>query len=90
MSGPGTELKGLFGTLGMKPWPDCECLTHAQQMDDNGCDWCRTHIDRIVGWVKLEAKKQQILFVKPVVVGAIKMAIFLAERKGHCSDRHTV
>lgn len=77
----GTELKKLFGTFGLKPKAKCNCNKHARKMDENGCDWCEQHIDRISGWIKHECRKMGVPFVKPVVVAAIRLAISRARAK---------
>lgn len=79
-NGPGTELKKLFSRVGLKQSENCKCSKHAREMDERGCDWCEQHIDKILGWIKLEAKKQGKLFIKPVVRQVVKLAIRRARK----------
>lgn len=76
----GTELKKLYSALGFKTKKNCNCNKHAATMDQNGCDWCEKHIDRITGWIKYECKKRGIPFVKIAVVGTIRLAISRARK----------
>lgn len=49
--GPGTELKKLFKTMGLKPKSSCQCDARAAKMDRNGIQWCRDNRDTILGWL---------------------------------------
>lgn len=62
-SGPGTELKKLLATVGIKPTPTCSCTARAREMDARGCDWCEENIDMIVGWLREEATSRKLPFV---------------------------
>ena len=49
--GPGTELKKLLSSAGIKPSAGCSCNSQAATMDKWGCDRCRKEIEVIVSWL---------------------------------------
>lgn len=55
---PGTELKRLFSFFGQYEKEGCNCVKHADLMDQRGCDWCEANIDTIAKWVTEEAEKR--------------------------------
>jgi hypothetical protein len=58
----GTELKRLLKTwLGIEAKPGCACNKRARLMDSHGCDWCLENVDRIVGWLREEHKRQKVM-----------------------------
>lgn len=50
-SGPGTELKKLFETLGIKSIEECRCEERMLQMNRWGIDGCRANFEMIRGWI---------------------------------------
>ncbi len=67
--------KGLIG----KDGEGCKCLEHAREMDREGPDWCAENIEKIVGWMKDEAKRRgwkvfSHLYAKRLVKQAIQKA----------------
>jgi hypothetical protein len=52
VNGPGTNLKGIFATLGIMFGAGCKCEEHAAQMDAWGAAECRNHITEIVEWLR--------------------------------------
>jgi hypothetical protein len=61
--GPGTELKKLLATIGITATPNCSCNARARAMDANGCEWCESNMDTIVGWLREEAAKRGLPFL---------------------------
>lgn len=81
-SGPGTELKKLLATIGIKPTPTCACNARARTMDERGCDWCEENIDTIVGWLREEATNRKLLFVDAAGRLLVRRAIRNARKVG--------
>lgn len=77
----GAELTKIIAWLGFEYTPDCPCEKHARQMDNKGCKWCRENLDTIVGWLKVEAKKQKLPFSKFIARRIVLVAIRRAEAK---------
>lgn len=78
--GPGTELKKLLASLGIKPEKNCACNARARVMDRQGCDWCEQHIDVIVGWLREEAEKRRLPFLDAAGRILVRRAIRNARR----------
>lgn len=84
--GPGDYLHlAIFRWVGEGPTRKCGCKDRIQRMNTNGPQWCREHLDDIVGWMEAEAKKRgwwryavavpgSRYFIKRMVLGAIKKA----------------
>lgn len=49
--GPGTELKKMLDTIGIKENPNCDCNGRRVSMDKWGVVGCREHFDEIKGWM---------------------------------------
>ena len=62
--GPGTELKKILARFGIRHGVGCKCERRVKIMDQRGPKWCRENIDEIVGWLKEEADKRNLPFVK--------------------------
>ena len=73
--GPGTELKRLLKMIGITATPNCQCNQRAKVMDERGCDWCEENIETICEWLKEEANKRGMLFVKTAVKLLVRRAI---------------
>jgi hypothetical protein len=73
--GPGTELKKLLARIGIVASPTCSCNRRAILMDLNGCDWCESNADTIVGWLREEAEKRSLPFFGFAGRAMLRMAI---------------
>ncbi len=80
-AGPGTELKKLLGKLGIAVTPDCPCSAHAALMDQNGCDWCEQNLATILGWMREESARREVIFIEKPARFLVKRAIAKARRK---------
>lgn len=80
--GPGTELKKLLKKLNIVASPTCGCNAKVKQMDAEGPEWCTANLDKIVGWLKDEHKKQKVKlpFVPLVVRLLVRRAIHNAKK----------
>lgn len=78
---PGTELHRILGWVHTKPTKDCNCAARAAEMDRNGPDWCEANIDTIIGWMREEAEKRELPFVRAGAALLVKWAIRRARRK---------
>ena len=80
-SGPGTELKKLLSSIGIKAAPNCSCNARANVMDAKGVEWCESNVDTIVGWLREEAAKRKLPFVDVAGRILVRRAISNARRK---------
>lgn len=78
--GAGTELHKLLQKIGLREREGCKCKSHVNQMDREGIVWCRAHVDTIVGWLKEEAKRRGLPFVRPLAKRIVMWAIRNAEQ----------
>jgi len=67
-NGPGTELKKLFGSLGVKEYAGCNCERTRKQMDLWGVVGCREHFSLIREWL-VEAQAKAGWFDKILAMG---------------------
>lgn len=79
--GPGTELKRLLKTFGITQEAGCDCDSRASLMDLEGIDWCEENLDIIIGWLKTEAKRRNLLFSRAAAKILVKLAIRKARKK---------
>lgn len=77
----GCQLHKLLHTLGINPVGDCDCISHANEMDERGIDWCRNNFETILGWMREAAKERGIPFIEIAAKLLIKQAISLAEKE---------
>lgn len=56
--GPGTELKKLLESLGLKSNAGCSCNAKAEEMDRWGVDGCKQRREEIAGWLRANAKER--------------------------------
>ena len=56
--GPGTELKKLLLSLGLRSNAGCDCNVKAAQMDRWGAAGCRERRDEITQWLRDNAKER--------------------------------
>jgi hypothetical protein len=78
--GPGTELKKLLATVGITATPNCSCNARAAEMDRQGSEWCESHLDTIVGWLREEAEKRGLPFLDVAGRLLVRRAIRNARR----------
>lgn len=78
-SGPGTELRALLHRFGIHDRGGCHCKDHARIMDQRGPEWCRDHIEIVIGWMVVAAKKRgwpaPRRLVRLLILSAIRKAM---------------
>lgn len=79
-SGPGTELKKLLATVGIKASPNCSCNAKAAQMDAWGPDECESRREEIVSWLGEEAVRRKLPFSRLVARQVVRLAISRARK----------
>jgi hypothetical protein len=81
-TGPGTELKKLLAGWPFRivAKPNCSCNAKARAMDAKGCDWCESHLDEIVAWLRDEATKRRLVFFDAAGRWLVRRAISNARR----------
>lgn len=81
--GPGTELKKLLAGWPFRivAKPNCSCNARARTMDARGCDWCESHLDEIVAWLRDEAAKRKLFFADLAGRLLVRRAIRNARRR---------
>jgi len=79
-AGAGTELKKLLKFVGITASPNCSCNARAARMDDEGIQWCKDNVDKIVSWLKEEASKRHLPFANFIGRRIVKLAISRAEK----------
>lgn len=79
--GPGTELKALLAKVGITSTPTCSCNARAMEMNRQGVQWCKDNEELILGWLKEEAEKRNLPFVKFGARMLLRRAIRNAEKK---------
>ena len=77
--GAGTELKKLLAWFGIEAKEQgCKCKSRAAKMDKNGIEWCANNVEKIVDWLKEEAQRRKLPFIrsaaKVIVLRAIRNA----------------
>lgn len=80
-AGPGTELKALLSKVGITSTPTCSCNARAMEMNRQGTQWCKDNEELILGWLKEEAEKRGLPFVKFGAKMLLRRAIKIAEKK---------
>lgn len=79
--GPGTELKRLLAAwFGITSSKGCRCEARAHRMNLWGCEGCEQRLDTIVGWLKEEAGRRGLPFVRPAAVALVRAAIRSARK----------
>jgi hypothetical protein len=78
--GAGTELKKLLSKVGIKSTPTCSCNKRAEVMDQQGIQWCKDNVDKIVGWLREEATKRRLPFIDMAGKLIVNRAISMAEK----------
>lgn len=76
--GPGTELKRLLSHIGIHATGTCSCNAMAKQMDREGPDWCREHMEEIVDVMEKEAKHRGLPFKRLGGRALVRLAIWKA------------
>jgi hypothetical protein len=83
--GPGTELKVILESLGIRASSDCKCNTRAKymnQMESENPGWCESNIETILGWLREAAGERGLPFFDAAGRIVIRRAIKNA-RKSH-------
>lgn len=60
--GPGTRLKQSLKAWGFKERAGCDCNKYALEMNIMGPQWCWDHLDKIVDWLRNNAKERSLPF----------------------------
>jgi len=79
-AGVGTELHSLLLRIGFVITSSCKCLEHIKRMNKLGVAWCRENTEEILGWIKSEASRRKVPFVRLAVLGLVKLAIYKASK----------
>ena len=79
--GPGTELKKLLGSFGIRSKEKgCGCRSYQKKMDKGGPQWCRDHKQEIIDHLAKEAKKRKLPFIRLAAEKLVELAIRRAEK----------
>ena len=78
--GPGTILSGMLEAVGIKTAPNCSCKKRAVIMNAEGNDWCEVHMDMILDWLKEEAGKRKLPFIRTGAKLIVKRALSKSKR----------
>lgn len=78
--GVGYHTKRLLRRFLLTAKGGCGCGSRAAAMDRRGPDWCESHIDTIVGWMRIGAKKRKLPFSSRGATLLIRLAIHNARR----------
>jgi hypothetical protein len=78
--GPGTILSGMLEAVGIKTAPNCSCKKRAVIMNAEGNDWCEANIDTVLDWLKEEANKRGLPFVRMGAKLIVQRAISKSRR----------
>jgi hypothetical protein len=77
--GPGTELKRLLGSFGIKSKENgCSCRSMQKKMDKPG--WAVSHKEEIIDHLAAEAKKRRLPFIRLAAEKLVDLAIRRAEK----------
>jgi hypothetical protein len=79
--GVGTELAALLAAMGYQESAKCECKRRIAKMNRSGADWCEANREKIVGWLRDEARQQNVTFVEAGARFLLWLAIRRARRK---------
>lgn len=79
----GTELKLLLSKIGINSTPNCACNARASYMDQQGVKWCEENIDTIIEWLRQEATKRKLPFVRT----AAKLLIYKAIKNAKIKNK---
>lgn len=82
-SGPGTELKKLLESIGIKASPTCKCNKMAKKMDKWGPEESLLHIEEIVDVMEATAKTRKLPFIRAVGRKLVQLACWRARRKAN-------
>lgn len=79
-TGPGSQLKAMLASLGLRPAPGCRCNARAAEMDARGPDWCERNVGVIVGWLREEAERAGMPFVEIAARLIVRRAIRASQK----------
>jgi hypothetical protein len=66
--------------FGIEATPNCSCNRYAAMMNINGCEWCNNNIETILDWLKSEADRRKLPFIRAGARLVVKRAIKNAEK----------
>lgn len=72
---PGDELEKILSAWGFRKIPGCQCDAIKTSMNNSGPDWCESHVEIIVDWLRDEAVRRFLPFSKTIARVFIKRAI---------------
>lgn len=78
--GPGTELKKLLSRFGLGANEGCACSSRAKTMNELGTEWVSNNVDTVVGWLREEAMRRRMPFVRAIARLLVKWAVRNARR----------
>lgn len=78
--GVGTELHKLLGKFGIHMQTGCSCRARMTQMNKWGCGGCEANVETILEWLREEAAKRGLPFLKPLGRLLVKRAIHNAKK----------
>jgi len=78
--GPGTILSNMLSAMGIKSKPNCSCKKRAIYMNKMGNEWCEQNIGTILEWLKEEATKRKLPFIRSVAKMMVNKAISKSKR----------
>ena len=79
--GVGTELHKLLGRFGIQMKKGCACKARMVQMNKWGIDGCQQNTETILAWLREEAAKRRLPFVKPAAAMLVRRAIANARKE---------
>lgn len=87
--GVGTELHKLLGMVGIHMQKGCACRARMTQMNKWGCDGCEENMETVLEWLKEEAAKRRLPFVRVAAALLVRRAIFNARREARRATKST-
>lgn len=78
--GVGTELHKILSRMGISETSACKCKSRVALLNQWGPQHCAENIETIVGWLKQEAGKRGLPFLKPFGHLLVKRAIHNAKK----------
>lgn len=79
--GVGTELHKLLAKFGIHMQKGCGCRGRMVQMNKWGVEGCGENIETIVEWLREEAEKRRLPFLRPAGRLLVRRAIHNAKKK---------
>lgn len=79
-TGPGTMLKSMLESLGIRASKTCKCNKMARKMDEWGPEEALKHIEEIVDVMEETAKKRGLPFVRTAGRAMVRLACWRSKR----------